>query len=186
MGDHPPQGTGATAVEVRDSILDDATRFAGADIAAIRAETNQLANVEHETEWATTAVVQLIANAAAVALTEGSITPTFPTGSTRVRAILIASIHALNHEAETHHIKFKVQGQKDVAGYGDLLDLTAADVLGLVNLDGATDGWCGAVDVTALVDASGSVYDFRFEVDSDNANDVDYTTCFTLVLVYTM
>lgn len=155
-------------------------------LGAIKTETDQLPNTEHETEWATTAVVQQVVNAAAVNLTAGSITPTFPAGSTRVRAILIASIHAANQAVNTHHINIKVQGQKDVGGYGDLLDLTAQDTLGLVNLDAAGDGWCGAIDVTALVDASGSAYDFRFVVDSDNAGAVNYTTCFTLVLVYTM
>ena len=178
--------TPAERLIIQALLLSDATPFDGADIAAILTEAAQLPNVQRETEWATTAVCQLVANAAAVALTVGSITPTFPTGSTRVRAILVASIHAMNHEDETHHIKFKVEGQKAGGGYGDLLDLTAVDVLGLVNLDGASDAWCGAIDVTALVDASGAAYDFRFEVDSDNANDVDYTTCFTLVLVYTM
>jgi len=131
-------------------------------------------------------VVEQVAAAAATNLTAGSITPTFPTGSTRVRAILIANIHAANQAANTHHIDLKVQGQKAAGGYGDLLDLSAVDSLGLVNLDGAADGWCGAIDVTALVDASGSVYDFRFVVTSDHAGAVNYTTSFVLILVYTM
>ncbi len=168
-------------------------RFVPAEVAAltaiavdIRTETDQLPNVEHETEWCTTAVVQQVANAAAVALTAGQIIPTFPTGSTRVRAILIASIHAANQAANTHHVDLKVQGQIDGGGYGDLLDLTAAQSLGMVNLDGAADGLAVAVDVTALVATSGATYDFRFQVDSDDAGAVNYTTSFVLVLVYTM
>jgi len=157
-----------------------------ADILTISTETNQLANAQHETEWSSVAVVQQVANAAAVALTAGQITPTYPTGATRVRAILIATIHAANQAANAHHIDFKIEGQKAAGGYGDLLDLTAQDSLGLVALDAAADGWCGAIDVTALVDTSAAAYDFRFQVDSDNAGAVNYTTSFVLVLVYTM
>ncbi len=143
-------------------------------------------DVEHETEWATTPVVQNLATVVQSNLTAGSVTATFPTGSTRVRAILIASVHIANQGANTHHIDFKVEGQRAAGGYVDQLDLSAIDAIGLVNLDGATDGWCGAIDVTTLVNTSGAVYDFRFVVRSDNAGSVNYTTCFTLVLIYTM
>lgn len=143
-------------------------------------------NVEHETEWATTPVVQNVASALATNLTAGSITPTFPTGATLVRAILIASIHVANQAANTHHISLIVQGQVAGGGYAVLLNLSAVTTLGLVNLDGAGDSWCGAIDVTATVATSGLAYDFRFQVDSDNAGSVNYTTGFTLVLVYHM
>jgi len=148
------------------------------------AQTSKLPNFQHEVEWASTPVSQQVASAALTDLTAGSITPTFPTGATRVRAILVASIHAANQAANTHHIGFTVQGQKDAGGYVTQVDLTAVAPLGLVNLDGAGDGWSGAIDVTTLVDASGSVYTFRFQVDSDNAGAVNYTTNFVLVLVY--
>ncbi len=152
----------------------------------IYTETNQLPNVEHETEWASDATIQALANAAASPLNVGSITPTYPTGATRVRAILIASIHVANKTAVAHHIKFKVEGQKAAGGYGDLVSLIAQEGLSMVDVDGATDGWSGAIDVTALVDTSGAVYDFRFEVDSDNAGNVIYVCSFVLALVYTM
>jgi hypothetical protein len=145
-----------------------------------------LPNIQLETEWATVANCDSVASDAVTNLTVGSVTPTFPTGSTRVRAILVASIHVLNMAANTHHIAFRVEGNKNGGGYPVLLNLMATAQLGLVNLDGATEVWCGAIDVTALVNASGSVYNFRFVVDSDNAGAVRYITCFTLVLVYTI
>lgn len=147
---------------------------------------DKLQLAQRETEWATTPVSQQVASVSATDLTAGSITPTFPTGATRVRALLIASIHAANQAANTHHISLKVQGQKAAGGYGDLLDLTAQTTLGLAAVVGAADAWVGAVDVTTLVDTSGAQYDFRFVVDSDNAGAVNYTTGFALVLVYTM
>ncbi len=79
-----------------------------------------------------------------------------------------------------------MEGQRAGGGYVSQLDLTAIDALGLVNLDGATNGWCGAIDVTTLVNTSGAAYDFRFVVRSDDVGSVNYTTCFTLVLVYSM
>lgn len=153
-------------------------------LAALKVQTDKIPNVEHETEWATVANCDSVASGAVTNLTVGTITPTFPVGSTRVRAILVASIHILNVAANTHHIAFRVEGNKDGGAYSVLLNLIATAQLGLVNVDGATDAWCGAIDVTTLVDASGSVYNFRFVVDSDNAGAVRYITCFTLVLVY--
>jgi hypothetical protein len=151
---------------------------------SIKTQTDKTPNFEMEVEWSTTPVSQQVASAAATNLTAGSITPAFPTGATVVRVLLYAAIHAANQGANTHHVSLKVQGRKDGGGYGDLIDLTAQTTLGLVNVDGASDSWCGAVDVSALVDASGSVYDFHFVVDSDNAGAVNYTTNFVLVLVY--
>jgi len=172
---------------VRGGYLDElAAANLPTDITNIKAETDQLPNVQHETEWSSAATIQALADAAATALTAGSITPTYPTGATRTRAILIATIHVANKTAAAHHIKFKVEGQKAAGGYGDLLNLTAQEGLSMVDVDGATDGWSGAIDVTTLVDASGAAYDFRFEVDSDNAGNVIYICSFVLALVYTM
>jgi hypothetical protein len=151
---------------------------------AIKAATDKIASFQHEIEWSSTPVSEQVASAAATNLTAGSITPTFPTGATPVRALLVASIHAANQAANAHHISLKVQGQKASGGYSDQIDLTAQTTLGLVNLDGTSDSWVGSVDVTSLVDASAAQYDFRFVVDSDNAGAVNYTTVFLLVLVY--
>lgn len=141
---------------------------------------------EHEIEWAADCHCDEVASLAETNLTDGEITPIFPVGSTRVRAILVASIHILNLAANTHHIAFKVQGNRDGGAYEDVLDLSASAQLGLVAVDAATDGWSGAIDVTDLVTTSGVAYNFRFVVDSDNAGQVRYITCFTLVIVYHM
>jgi hypothetical protein len=101
-----------------------------------------------------------------------------------VRAILYAGIHAANQGANTHHIGLRVQGQKDGGGYGNLVSLVAQPPIGLVNVDGASDSWCGAIDVTTLVDEAGLQYDFRFVVDSDDANAINYTTEFVLAIVF--
>lgn len=181
-----PADIDVAAIEAK---LDDATTGLAALktlIDALEAKLDVLPDIEYETEWAAVANCDSVASDEVTNLTVGTVTPTFPTGSTRVRAILVASIHILNVAANVHHIAFRVEGNKDAGVYSTLLDLIATAQLGLVNVDGASEGWCGAVDVTALVDASGSVYNFRFVVDSDNAGAVRYITYFTLVLVYHM
>jgi hypothetical protein len=154
------------------------------DASAIKNQTDKLPNLQEEVEWTTTPVSQQVASSDATNLTAGSITPTFPTGATVVRALLFANVHAANQSANAHHVSLKVQGQKAGGGYGDLLDLTAQPTLGLVDVDGAGDAWGGAVDVTALVDTSAVQYDFRFVVDSDDAHAINYTTGFVLAVIY--
>jgi hypothetical protein len=156
------------------------------DVSAIKTQTDKMPSFEHEIEWSSAPVSEQVTSGAVTNLAAGSIIPAFPTGSTRVRALLVASIHAANQTANTHHISLKVQGQKAGGGYSDLVDLTAQTTLGLVNVEGAADSWVGSIDVTSLVDASAAQYDFRFVVDSDNANAVNYTTVFVLVLVYSI
>jgi hypothetical protein len=164
-----------SAVGVVDGVVDD-----------VKTQTDKVPSLQQEIEWVSSPVSQQVASGDSTNLTAGSITPTFPTGATRVRAILVASIHAANQAANTHNISLKVQGQKAGGGYGDLLDLTAQTTLALADTAGVTDGWVGAVDVTTLVNASAAQYDFRFVVDSDDAGAVNYTTSFALVLVYSL
>jgi len=147
---------------------------------------NGILRAMFEYELASTPVVQQVASAAATNLTAGSITLALPAGATIDHVDLYAAIHVANQGANTHHIALKVQGQKDAGGYTDQIDLSAQATLGLVNVDGSSDSWCGVADVSTLVDASGSTYTFRFVVDSDDANAVNYTTNFVLVIVYSI
>ena len=175
----------ARLTALRAGYLDNINQAGLLQLTAARAGyLDKLPNFQHEVEWSSTPTIQQVASAAAANLTAGPITPTFPTGATRVRAILVANIKVANMAANLHHISLKVQGQKAAGGYLDQIDLTAQTTLGMTNVNGASDGWCGSVDVTALVDTSAVQYDFRFVVDSDNAGAVDYTTSFVLVLVY--
>jgi len=141
---------------------------------------------ENETEWQTDPIVENVASAAATALTAGSITPTYPSDAVEVRVILLPIIKAAAQAANTHHIGFKIQYRTGGAGaWSDLKDYTANPPLALANVDGAVDTWAQPIDVTAIV-SSGVQVEFRFEVDSDNAGSVNYTTSFLLALVYRM
>jgi len=151
-----------------------------------RLSTSHFDASELETEWNTDPVVQNVASAAETALTAGSITPTYPTGSVERRAILLPMIKAASQAANTHHIGIKVQYRTGGAGpYSDLVNFTANPPLTLVPADGAVDSWAHPIDVTAMV-STGVQVEFRFAVDSDNAGSINYTTSFVLVLVYRM
>lgn len=148
--------------------------------------SGRLGRIEFEAEHVVGSSVESIASAAEENLTTCSVTPVLPDGATIVRAILVATLHAANQGANTHHIALTVQGQRAAGGWVDQLDLSAQPSLGLVNVDASADGWGGAIDVTTLFTVSGVQYDFRFTVDSDDANAVVYTQNFTLVVVYTI
>jgi len=189
----PPQGYGAKPSEIWEYTTRRLTNLSDARAAYIDliplinpAYIDLIPLVEHETEWATDPHCDSITSLADTPLTVGTITPIFPAGSTRVRAILVASIHALNVAGNAHLIEFEVEGNQDAGAYVNLLDLTLTPQLGLVEVIGTSESWSGAIDVTDLVDTSGSVYNFRFRVDSDNAGLVRYITSFALVLVYNM
>jgi hypothetical protein len=144
-------------------------------------------NSELETEWSTDPVVENVASAALTSLTTHTILAAnfvYPTGAVERRVMLLPMIKASAQAAATHHIGLKVQKNINDVGWSDLLDLTAAPPLGLP-ADGAGDAWGYPIDITALV-APGDKLNFRFQVDSDNAGSVNYTTSFLVVLVYRM
>jgi len=142
---------------------------------------------EFETEWSSDPVVENVASAAATNLTTHEISAAnfvYPTGAVERRVILLPMIKAAAQAAATHHIGLKVQRNINDGGWADLKDYTANPPLVLA-ADGAPDSWGYPIDIAALV-ASGSKLQFRFVVDSDNANSVNYTTSFLVVLVYRM
>jgi hypothetical protein len=143
-------------------------------------------NSELETEWSTDPNVDSVSSADETNLTEGNIgIVTYPTGAVEVRVVLLPIIKAVNQSGATHHIGITVQYSEDDGAWADIIDLTANPPMGLVVLDGAGDSWAQPLDVSAIVE-SGKKYEFRFQVDSDNAGEVHYTTSFVLVLVYRM
>jgi len=154
---------------------------------------NQLAIIadlvaaERTTKWALTQAADQVASAAQQNTTELTVTPTYPAGATEVRFLLLIDIHVASRAAAIHHIGLRVRGRKQAgawATYGS--DLLAEAVLGLVEADGAADGKAFVVDVSALIDQSAVQYGFRFNVDSDNAGAVTYTTGGALIMVYTI
>ena len=188
MGGYPPQGTTpitVTRAEYIDMIPDIETTTED-----IETETDKISDVEHETEWNTDPYVDDITHVALTEypLTEGDMgTVTYPSDATEVRAILLPVIKAVNQACTTHHIGLKVQYNVNDLGWinEDIIDLTTNPTMGLAALDAVVDSMAQPLDVSAIIE-TGSKYEFRFVVESDNAGAVYYTTSFVLVLVYRM
>lgn len=156
------------------------------DVDDVKSETDKIPAVEHETEWTTDPNVDSVSSAAEANLTEGVIdTVDYPTGATEVRVILLPILKAANQSGATHHIGLTVQYREDDGTWTDIIDLTTDPPMCLVVLDGAGDTFAQPLDVSAIVE-SGKKYEFRFQVDSDDAGEVHYTSSFVLILVYTM
>lgn len=149
--------------------------------------TRKMTDHEFEVEWNTEPLVNNITSLALENLTTHTLPAVdfvYPSGATEIRVIALASITAQAQADQTHHIGVKVQIQVNDGGWVDKVDLVANPPLGLP-LGGAMGGLNLPIDITDDV-ASGNKVDFRFQVDSDNAGEVNYTTSFVVVLVYKM
>lgn len=156
------------------------------DITAIKTETDQLPNWLFDSKkYATTVTVDAEASAAEQDLTAGSAVVTIPTGATIQGVTLAAFLHVANKSAATHKIGLTLQIQKAAEGYGDVVDLTANPPVSLVNVDGAMATFAIACDVSGTVDGA-ATYTFKWQVDSDNAGAVNYTSNFVLAITYSM
>ena len=138
-----------------------------------------------EISFPSTVGVEAVAAAGDQNLTERTVTVALPTGAIIDRAMLIPDITAMNDSATAHKIDLGVSGRLGAGGWVVQL-ATMLDVIGFPAADGATTGWTGILDVSALVTAAGA-YGFRFLVNqSGGANSVRYTTLFILKVTYRM
>ncbi len=198
--------TAAERLIVQLLILSDATPFDGADIAAILADTATIVwgdittidgNVDtiltdvaegKERRWKETYIYETeyeqITNAGEETVTPPTgISPTFQAGSTLRRATLVASLKANNDTAALHKIGVTLEYQIAGGGWNDLIDLTAAPVLMLPEVEGTGDAVTIVEDMTGLF-TSGQLVEVRFSVDSTNAAAVNYMTTFVLSLEF--
>jgi hypothetical protein len=144
-----------------------------------------LTDYEFEVEWSTDPVVENVASAALTTLTTHTILAAdfvYPPNSTEVRVILLAMISCQAQASATHHIGVVVRREINDGGWADLQNETANPPLGLP-AEGSMGSLTLTIDITALV-ADGDKLEFAFQVDSDDASSVNYTTQFIVVLVY--
>ncbi len=142
---------------------------------------------EHETEWITNPVVDNVTSLALTLLTIHSISAAdfvYPAGATERRVFLLGMISAQAQANFTHHIGVKVQMEVNDGGWVSLLNLIGNPPLGL-STEASMGNLTLPYDISTLV-ASGDKLEFVFQVDSDNAGSVNYTTSFIVVLVYRM
>ncbi len=171
--------TGAVALEASVQTVDGV-------VDAIKAETDQLSNWRFHDHFASTPTVDNVASANETALTAGTFTITYPTGATKVKAIVYAYLHAAAQAAGGHKIGLTLQYSRDGGAYADVVDLTATTPLAIPDLDEAMATFAIEVDVSTVVTTSAVVYGWKWLVDSDNAGSVNYTSNFGILMIYSM
>lgn len=113
-----------------------------------------------------------------------SITPAFPTGATKVKAYLVASLHISNQTANAQNITPSISAQVNGGGFNSIW--APGDIVISVP---ATQGTSGIIiaecDISAYF-VNGQATDLYFIVTQTGANSVHYTSQATIFLVYTL
>ena len=123
-----------------------------------------------------------VSNAAEVDLAAPAVvTPTFPTGATRLNSYVVAILKANNQSAAEHNIGVTLQKNIAAGGWEDVRDFTASPPLTLPAVDATGDSVTFIEPVSV---ATGQTVQFRFQVDSDNAGEVHYTQVFFFAVEY--
>ena len=172
---------------MRDAILNDATRFAGADIGtillglvAVAADVN---NLEAEIKFPSAEALNAIATTSPTDTTEKEITVSLPSGASIVRVMLAVFITAMNNTENAQKIDIDVKGR--VSGGSWNTYFSQDDVIGFPAADGATTGTVPLQDVSVLVAAAGA-YGFKCTITQSSANSVRYTTQYVLIVTFKM
>jgi len=128
---------------------------------------------------------QSVTSAAEVSLTSpGAETVNWPSGTTIYTAMVIATLKATNQDFAEHNIGVTLQRNYNAGGWVDVRDLTANPPLSLPTAYAVSDSVTITEDVTAVLVASGGTIDFRWQVDSDDASEVHYTSEFVLIVEF--
>jgi len=113
-----------------------------------------------------------------------SVTPTFPTGATKVKAYLVAKLYASNQTANAQNITPSISAQVNAGGFNSIW--APGDIVVSVP---ATIGT--SAELTAICDISAyfvtaQATDLYFIITQSSANSVHYTSQATIFLVYTV
>lgn len=134
--------------------------------------------------YAYTPTSQSVSSAAETSLTApASKTITYPTGATLKNAVLVASLKGTSQADAEHNIGLTLQRNFDAGGWTDVRDFTANPHMAL-NGDAVSDEVTLIEDLTSVITSSGKTLQFRWQVDSDNANEVHYLQNFMLKVEY--
>lgn len=153
-----------------------------ADLAIIIAQTNKLATIELTTPYTSGFARDDIAAIGPTNTTPVSITPTFPTGATKVRVIAVVDLFVENDTANIQKITPILQVQLAGGGYNNRWN-PGGDIVAVPATDGTFASIRALVDITADV-VSGSQTDFRWSVTQSSANSVHYTSQAAIFLTY--
>ena len=150
----------------------------------IKTQTDKIPNVEHTTPYVMSIATQSIAAVGPTNMTAISITPTFPTGATKVRAYVVASLHISNQSANAQDVTPSLQAQVNAGGYNNVW-VPGAIVASVPATQSTSAMIIAEADITAYV-VSGQQTDIRFVITQTSANAVRYLAQATIFLVYHM
>jgi len=140
---------------------------------------------EFETGFPSASATDTIPNATGgVDTTERTITPSMPSGATRIRVELIAIITILNNSATAHKIDIDVKGRKGAGAFQTFFSQDS--VVGFGNTDGATVEKVITQDVTSLVDTidGATTYGWKLTVKSSAVGSLKVTTMYAMIVTW--
>lgn len=166
---------------IRDAILNDATRFAGADVAAVKTDVD---NMQVPIKFTSPIAQDNFSDTNPNDTSEELITVSLPSGSSIVKVLLALFITAKNGAATEQDIDISVSGRPQGGSWTTLIS-TLTDCLGLPNVDKATTGAAYTVDATSLVTGAGT-WGFKTTITLSNAAQVRFTSEYLLIITYRM
>jgi len=140
---------------------------------------------EFETGFPSPSETDAIADASGgVDTTELRITPSIPSGATRIRVELIAIVTVLNNSATALKIDIDVKGQKGAGAFQTFF--TEDSVVGFGNTDGATVDKAITQDVTTLVDTidGSTTYDWKLTIKTSAVGAIRVTTMYSMIVTW--
>ena len=176
--------TAAERLTVQALVINDVTPFAGANIALMKTQTDKIPNVEHTAPYSSGVARNDIAAVGPTNTTAVSITPTFPTGATKVRVIAVVDLFIENDTANAQKITATLAVQLNGAGYNNRWT-PGGDIVAVPATDGTSASIRAVVTITADI-VTAQQTDFRWAITQSSANSVHYTSQATIFLVYHM
>lgn len=113
-----------------------------------------------------------------------SITPVFPTGATKVRAYIVATLFIMNDSANAQKITPVLQAQVAGGGYANIWN-PGGDIVAVPAADGTSTMVVAEANITNYFN-NGQQTDVRWSITQSSANSVHYTSQATIFLVYTV
>lgn len=151
----------------------------------VKAQTDKTVNIEHTRPYVIPEVeFDDVALVGPTNLSTLSITPTFPVGSTKVKAYLLAHLFISNQTATAQNITPSISAQVNGGGFnsiwapGDIMVSVPATI-------GTSTMLIAECDISAYF-VTAQITDLYFIVTQTGANSVHYTSQATIFLVYTV
>lgn len=185
LGDPTPLTIDALIDLIIARLGDPAPTTIDAILDLIQAETDNLANVQYTRPYVIEEVeFDDVAAVGPTNLSTLSITPVFPTGSTKVKAYLVAHIFISNQTANAQNVTPSISAQVNGGGFNNIW--APGDIMTSVPASSGTATMLLAeCDISAYF-VDGQATDLYFIVTQTSANSVHYTSQATIFLVYTM